>query len=198
MKLATALAAGALLMSFALSAQESGTKDVLSAIRDRTSVRAYQDKPVPKEMLETLVRAGMAAPTAVDRRPWAFVVVTDRKTLDAMGDAFENGRMLKRAGAAIVVFGVKDRFLKGEASEMWTQDCSAATENILLAAVGLKLGAVWLGIYPVKERMDTLAKMLSAPDSEVIPFCIISIGWPVAPKAPKDKYDASRIHWEKW
>ncbi len=147
--------------------------------------------------LETLLRAGMAAPTAADRRPWAFVVVTARPTLLKLADALGHGKMLKAAGAAIVVFGTRDRFLPKEAAEMWVQDCSAATENILLAAEGTGLGAVWLGVYPVPERMAAVAKAVAAPYNAV-PLCVISVGWPGGNEQPKNKYDPSRIHWEKW
>ena len=176
---------------------ENAGRDVLSVIHSRKSVRIYQNKAITREQLETLLKAGMAAPTAADRRPWAFVAITDRKTLSALADVLDYGRMLRNAPAAIVVLGTKDRFLEGKDAEMWVQDCSAATENILLAAEGLGLGAVWLGVYPVWERVKAVAKIVGAP-GDAIPLNVISIGWPGGKEKPKDKYDPSRIHWEKW
>ena len=189
--LTTALAAGE------ISPPAKDGKDVLSVIHSRKSVRTYLDKPVTQEQWEVLLRAGMAAPTAADRRPWAFVVVTKKETLNAMADTLKYGKMLKNAGGAIVVFGLKERFLKGQDAEMWVQDCSAATENILLAAEGIGLGTVWLGVYPVKERMDAIAKIVGAPENALV-LNVISVGWPGGDEKPLDKYNASRVHWEKW
>ena len=118
--------------------------DALTVIHSRKSVRKYLNKPVSKEQLEILLKAGMAAPTAGDKRPWAFVVITDPAMLDSLSLSTRNTRMLSSAAAAIAVCG--DTRI-GFKSEVWVQDCSAASENILLAAEAIGLGAVWTGIY---------------------------------------------------
>jgi len=177
------------------SAQESGKiDDVLTVIHRRKSVRKYLDKPVAREQLVTLMKAGMAAPTAADRRPWAFVCVTDRALLDSLSHSSPTGKMVKDAGAAIVVCGDTRRALN---SNVWTQDCSAASQNILLAAEGIGLGAVWIGIYPEYFKYNHIRRLLGIP-MEVIPLSLISIGWPTGAEKPKEKYDPSNIHWNGW
>lgn len=137
-----ALLAIALVMSCSMDAKEKKSnvknqKAVIENILTRTSVRQYLDKAVPDDIIETLLRAGMAAPTAVNKQPWHFVVVTDRQVLDGLAQANPNARMAARAPLAIVVCGDMNKALKGDAREFWVQDASAATENILLAAHGV-------------------------------------------------------------
>ena len=114
-------------------------------------MRKYTKKEVSREDLKTLVRAGMAAPTAANRQPWAFVIITDRKTLDALSVKLPFARMLKGAPAAISVVGLPKLGLEGKEQEYWIQDCSAASQNILLAAESMGIGAVWTGVYPVEK-----------------------------------------------
>ncbi len=171
--------------------------DTLEVIHNRKSVRSYTSAPVTQEALMTLVRAGMAAPTARNSQPWAFVVITDRKQLDALAEALPSGRMLAKAGGAIAVCGVEKEFLEGEGREMWVQDCSAATENILLAAEATGLGAVWLGVYPNKERVAGVSRVLGLA-SGVLPLNVISIGYPTGAERPKDKYKPEKIHLNAW
>ena len=147
--------------------------------------------------LRDLVRAGFAAPTAGNARPWAFVIVTDRAKLDALADAMPYGKMLKKAPAAIAVCGVESAFRSGESREMWVQDCSAATENILLAAEGTGLGAVWLGVYPYKDRSASISSILKLPEG-IVPFSLISVGHPAGTEKPKQKYDPSRLFLQQW
>lgn len=186
-----------LVLALAVGSLAAVGGDALEVIHSRKSVRNYLDKPVSKADIETLLRAGMAAPSAGMRRPWVFVVVTDKDKLAALAALMPYGKMLNHAGAAIVVCGRKDRFLPGEDAEMWVQDCSAATENILLAAEATGLGAVWLGVYPVKARVDGVRKTLALPE-QAIPLNIISVGWPTGVDKPKNFYDAKQIHWDKW
>ncbi|MFC1807704.1 nitroreductase family protein [Candidatus Omnitrophota bacterium] len=169
----------------------------LDVIHNRKSVRSYIDKPVTEQDLNTLLKAGMAAPTAVDKRPWAFVAITDKEVLAGLANGLPYGRMLNTAGAAIVVCGVLDKALPGVAREFWIQDCSAATENILLAAESLKLGAVWIGVYPIAGNIHHVRTTLSMPE-DVIPLNILSIGYPTGDEKPKDKFDEANIHWDKW
>ena len=133
--------------------------DVLTVIHQRKSVRNYTVEPVAAKELDQLVRAGFAAPSARNLQPWEFYVITERGTLDALAASLPYGKMLAKAQAAIVVCGNSRQFGEGATREMWVQDCSAATENILLAAEGIGLGAVWIGVYPgmTQEKLDFMA-----------------------------------------
>ena len=168
--------------------------DALTVIHRRKSVRKYLDKPVSREQLTVLMKAGMAAPTAADKRPWAFVAVTERAVLDSLAESSPTGKMLRQAAAAIVVCGDTRRALN---SNVWTQDCSAASQNILLAAEAIGLGAVWIGIYPEYFKYNHVRRTLGIP-MEVIPLNIISIGWPTGAEKPKQKFDPDNIHWNMW
>ncbi len=170
---------------------------VVENIMTRTSIRQFTGQPVGKDTLETLVKAGMAAPTAVNAQPWAFVVVTDRAVLDSL-DAVHPYSHLKKAGAAIVVCGDMEKALEGDNRAYWIQDCSAATENILLAAHAYDLGAVWCGVYPNPERIPGVKQVLGLPDS-IIPLNIVTIGHPENPDhQPKDKWDPERVRFNHW
>ena len=168
--------------------------DALTVIHNRKSVRKYLDKPVNKEQLEILLRAGMAAPTAGDKRPWELVVITDPAMLDTLSLSSRSTRMLSSAAAAIAVCGNTSIGFK---SDVWVQDCSAASENILLAAEAIGLGAVWTGIYLNDGPTKYVKRVLGLPD-EVIPLNVISIGYPTGAEKPKNKWNPTRIHWEKW
>lgn len=171
--------------------------DALQVIAQRKSVRHYTNKPVSRETLELLLKAGMAAPTAADKRPWAFVVLSEASQRQAVAGILPFGRMLAGAQAAIVVCGLPRKSLPGIESEFWIQDCSAASENILLAAEALGLGAVWIGVYPLPERVQTLQKILGLP-KEVVPLNVISLGYPTGVEKPKDKFQPANIHWNRW
>ncbi len=169
----------------------------LATIYNRKSVRHYTDRKVTKEQITALVKAGMAAPSAVDKRPWAFVAVSERSMLDSLAAVLPYAKMLKQASAAIVVCGDMDKALKGNEQAYWVQDCSAASQNILLAAESMGLGAVWTGVHPIKEREDDVKKVLNAPES-IVPLNVIVVGYPTGQEKPKDKWDESNVHWEKW
>ena len=183
-----------IMASSCTSNQKSDNKEsiVLENIATRVSVRAYLDKAVEDEKIEKLLRAGMAAPSAVNKQPWHFVVVTDKQQLEALAEANPNAGMAARAPLAIVVCGDLDRALEGIASEYWVQDCSAVTQNILLAANAMDLGAVWTGTYPIKERCDAVSKILQLPEN-VLPLNTIVIGYPERDNQPKDKWDPNKI-----
>ena len=168
--------------------------DALTVIHQRKSVRKYLDKPVSREHLEILLRAGMAAPTAADKRPWVFVVVTDKSKLVVLAEELPYTKMAKDAAAAIIVCGDTRKALN---SDVWVQDCCAASQNILLAAEATGLGAVWSGIYPEYFKINHVRRVLDIP-MEVIPLNVIPIGWPTGEEQPKDKWDPSNIHWETW
>lgn len=194
------LLAVALLVASALTATtqnpnrqlSNGMEDiVLDNILARTSIRSYQDRPVEQDKIEKLLRAGMAAPSAVDKRPWHFIVVTDKQVLEGLAQANPNAGMAARAPLAIVVCGDKTKALT-RVPDYWVQDVSAATENILLAAQGMGLGAVWTGTYPVTDRVEKVAAVLNLPE-HIIPFCTIVIGYLEKYQAPKDKWDEGNI-----
>ncbi len=168
--------------------------EVMKAILGRKSVRHFTDQRVPRETLEHLTRAGMAAPSALNRQPWAFVVVTERARLDRLAEALPFAKMLKQAPAAIVVCGIAS----GSAgSDYWVMDCSAASQNILLAAEAMGLGAVWTAAYPSAERIAGVRAVLGIPDTAV-PLNVIPLGYPTGEDKPKNKYRAENVHWERW
>ena len=176
------------------NAQNTGNNHntVLENIATRTSVRSYLDKPVDSIQIEQLLRAGMAAPSAVNKQPWHFVVVTDKAQLAALAKANPHAGMAAKAPLAIVVCGDMNKALSGEAREFWVQDCSAATENILLAANAMGLGAVWTGTYPNQERCKDVSAVLQLP-KHIIPLCTIVIGYPVDENKPKNKWKPENI-----
>lgn len=167
----------------------------LANIMTRTSVRDYTDTPIPDATIDTLLRAGMAAPTAGNKQPWSFIVVKERATLDSLAKG--NWRPAAKAQAAIVVCGDLTKGFPGEGKDYWVQDCSAATENILLAAHAVGLGAVWCGCYPITERVDMVKTTFAIPDS-IMPLSVVMLGYPAAPQDPKDKYKTENIHYGKW
>ena len=169
---------------------------VLDNILARTSIRSYQDRPVEQDKIEKLLRAGMAAPSAVDKRPWHFIVVTDKQVLNGLAQANPNAGMAARAPLAIVVCGDKTKALT-RVPDYWVQDASAATQNILLAAQGMGLGAVWTGTYPVTDRVEKVALALNLPE-HIVPFCTIVIGYPEKYQAPKDKWDEGNISYNTY
>ncbi len=173
----------------AAAEMKTGEKSVLDVIFSRKSVRHYTDREVETEKLMTLVKAGMAAPTAVNRQPWSFIVVTNMTQLAPISDR-PGLMMLKKAKAAIIVLGKKDE-------KFWQQDCSAATENILLAAEALGLGAVWCAGYPLTDRTDSYKELFNYSDDYEV-LSLISIGYPTGEDQPKDKYKEEKIHWNRW
>lgn len=171
--------------------------DLIQLIMTRTSIRAFQDKPVSDETVEVLLKAAMAAPSAKNSQPWSFVVIRDRALLEKLGDSLPNAKMTASAPVAVVICGVLEKALPGEAHEYWIQDAAAATENFLLAVHALGLGAVWTGVHPISERIRILKEALRLPD-EIEPFCLIPFGYPAVPAAVKDKWDPSIVHQDTW
>ena len=169
---------------------------VIDNIMTRTSVRQFTDQPIAKDTLDLLVKAGMAAPSAINAQPWAFVVVDEKAILDSLNQVHEHAN-LKTATAAIIVCGDLKKAMEGDGQEYWVQDCSAATENILLAAHACGLGAVWCGVYPIKDRVKAVSEVLGLPDY-IIPLNIITLGYPANPQEPKDKFKKENIHYQKW
>ncbi len=173
----------------------SASQTVLHNILQRKSVRAYTDRAVSHEQLDTLIRAAMAAPTGRDMRPWHFIVLEGRHQLSPLAEQLPYAKMLAEAQAAVVVCGdmsVTDK--EGNPSRNWTFDCSAATENLLLQAEAMGLGAVWTGVYPYDERLEAVKQALHLPD-HLIPLNVIPIGYPKGDPQPKDKYDPAKVEY---
>jgi len=166
-------------------------RDLINTILSRRSLRRYTEEPVTEEEIKTLLEAAMAAPSASNRKPWHFIIITEREILNQLAEAHQHAKMLNEAPLCISVCGDPN------VSRFWVQDCSAATENILLAATALGLGAVWLGVHPRKERVKDVKEILGIPGA-VTPLNLISIGHPAEEKDPRTQYDESRVHHEKW
>ncbi len=174
-----------------------GRQSTLEVIHRRSSIRDYTSQKVSKETLETLVRAGMAAPSAMNKQPWQFIIVDDREILDAFGDAIRTSSMAKKAPAAILVCGDMEKAGEGWLQQYWIQDCSAVSQNILLAITELGLGGVWTSVYPAEDRMEKIARILNLPE-HIIPLNIIPLGYPAQPDSPKDKWNPELIRWNGW
>lgn len=168
--------------------------EVLDAILTRRSIRAYDDRPVPEELVERLLRAAMAAPSARNGQPWQFVVLTDRDMLAKAATINPYAGMAAQAPLAIVICA--DPRLE-KSSGYWPVDCAAAAENMLLAAHGLGLGAVWTGIYPREERIEGFRRLLGLP-APVIAHCMIVVGYPAEQRAAEVRYHADRVHRDRW
>ena len=188
----------------AVSAQDA----VLSNIVARKSVRAFLDTEVTEEQMNTLLRAAMAAPSGHDVRPWSFIVLRDKTQFDGIfGHENHNWRMLQKAPSIVVIcadttVAVKAKKDPDEGSyrrpnQTWRDDMGACTQNFLLAAEAMGLGAVWTACYPYPDRMDPVRKALALPDN-VVPYAVVPVGVPAYEFKPKDKWDPSRIHYDKW
>jgi nitroreductase len=168
--------------------------DTLEAIRTRRSVRRYEDRAVPKELVEKLLAAAMAAPSARNAQPWQFVVIDDRAVLAEVARINPNAQMAGHAPLGILVCGDLSLELS---PGYWVVDCAAAVENMLLAAHALGLGAVWTGVYPRQERMDGLRRLVKLPDN-VIAHSLVVLGYPTEQPPPRDAFRADRIHRNGW
>ena len=184
------------------SADGTATADTTNAaienIMTRTSVRQYQpERSVSRDTIDTLLRAAMSAPTAVNKQPWAFVVLDTREQLDSLAEVLPYAKMLTHAPLAIVTCGDMSKAIEGEGRDFWIQDVSAATENLLLAAHAMGLGAVWTGVYPTTDRTQAVQERLGLP-ATVIPLAVVPIGYPATDNEPKDKYKPENIHFGRW
>ena len=168
--------------------------DIMEAIFTRRSVREYTSQSISGELINTLIAAAMQAPSAGNAQPWHFIVVMDREKLTAMAEVHPYGKMLATAPLGIVVCADLD-LQKHEG--FWVQDCSAAVQNLLLAIHANGLGAVWVGIYPVKERVENLSQIVKLPP-RVTPLCVVAVGYPAEKKSPVDRYRQDRVHHEQW
>lgn len=173
---------------------QDNSQAVLENIHSRKSVRSYTDQDVTPEQVETILKAAMAAPSGMNAQPWRFVVVREQATKDKLAGGFN--KMIAKAPVVIVVCGKTSGKLGGE-NKNWTADCAAATENLLLAAEAIGLGAVWTACYPYDDRMNPAIEVLGLP-KDVKPYCIIPVGYPTGKEKPKDKWKPENIHYEKW
>ncbi len=172
---------------------------VIDCIMTRASVRSYTSEPVSDSIVNKILRAGMAAPTAANQQPWHFVVVNEQSLKDSITNAFEYTKMVKGCAFAVVVCGDMDNLFEGDIPDggFWVEDCSAASENMLLAAHALGLGGVWCGIYPLKDREERLRTILNLP-ANLTPLNVMAFGYPSQPAAPKDKWAPAKIHYNAY
>jgi nitroreductase len=168
--------------------------DTLKAIFNRRSIRQYTPEQVPDEQIETILKAAMFAPSAVNKQPWHFIVFRDKDSIRNIIEVHPNASMLLQANVAILVCW--DEHLQHDIG-YGPVDCAAATQNMLLAAYSLGLGAVWVGIYPRQQRMEAVHKIFNLPD-HVKGFSIVSIGHPAEQRIAPDRFDISKIHTGKW
>lgn len=168
--------------------------ETLKAILTRRSIRKYINKNIPGEYYEIMLKAAMHAPSARNRQPWHFIIINEREILNRLAEVNSSWKMLADASSAIVVCGDQDL----EDSESFIiQDCSAATQNILLAAHELGLGSVWLGVHPREDRLLPLIDILQIPKN-ILPVSMIAIGKPDESREIPDRYNVERIHQNSW
>lgn len=168
---------------------------VLEAIFQRRSIRKYTDQPVEKEKLDLLLQAGMAAPSAMNCKPWEFVAVTEPETLAQFRKRLIFGN--RNAPAAIIVCGNPSHSLNPAGWSFWVQDCSAAAQNILVAAVGLGLGTVWVGIHPVADFKRIVREITKMP-RHVQPLGLLYVGYRAEEKPARTQFNDKRVHWQSY
>lgn len=158
----------------------------------RKSVRDYDSvKTISPENMELIIKAGMAAPSGMNKQPWQFFVFSGKEEMASLSEKLPYAKMLKKAPAAVVVLG------NPEISKLWYLDCAAATQNILLAAESLGIGAVWTAAFPYDERMNAINTALGIPEPW-LPLALIPMGYPAGENMPKDKWDPAKVHYNKW
>ena len=166
-------------------------------IMTRVSVRQFTGEKISAEQIDTLLRAAMAAPSAINKQPWAFIVVTDEMLMAKLGEEMPYSRLSNHPACAIVPCGDLSKAIEGEMANFWINDVSAATENLLLAAHAMGLGAVWTGVHPDMERAAKVQRILGLPE-HIIPLCIVPVGVPAEQPEVKDKYRPENIHYNAW
>jgi len=168
--------------------------DTLEAIHTRRSIRKYTDRPVPRELATELLRAAMSAPSAVNSQPWVFILIDDRKLLEEIPTFSPYASMCMEAPLAILICGDTTQ---EKVPGYWVQDCSAATQNLLLAAHACGLGAVWTGIYPMEDRIEGFRKTFGLPE-HVIPLAFVPIGYPAQKPVLQDRYREERVYYNRY
>lgn len=168
--------------------------DIFEAILKRRSIRKYTDKKIPDFLIQDLLKAAMYAPSAMNYQSWQFIVINERQKLEDILKIISHAEMLKSAQAAILICG--DLNLDKNIDYL-QQNCSAATQNLMLWAHGVGLGTCWIGVYPVKEIVIGLQKLFNLPEN-VIPISLVSIGYPAENPLPDERFKAEKIHYNKW
>jgi len=168
--------------------------EIGDAILTRRSIRKYLPKTVTCDLLETILKAGMNAPSAGNEQPWHFITIDKHSLLQKISEIHPYAKMLKDAPFAILVCGDLN-VLKFK--DLWVQDCSAASENMLLAAHDLGLGAVWIGVFPAENLVREVRSILNIPQ-HIVPFSIIGIQHPAEEKTGRLRYDKSKVHTNSW
>jgi len=168
--------------------------ETFDTIFKRRSIRKFTGEKIPPDILEKILRAAMAAPSAGNGQPWHFIVIDDPAILEKIAAANPYAAMAKPAGLAIMVCGDVD---SGKFSGYWMVDCSAAVQNLLLAVTDLGLGAVWTGIYPREERLKQYREILTLPEN-IMPLALIPVGYPAEDPGREDRFKPERIHRNKW
>ena len=168
--------------------------ETMDAIFSRRIIRKYLPKPVTCDLIKNILKAGMNAPSAGDEQPWHFVIIDKHYLLQKISEIHPYAKMLKDAPAAVLVCGDQN-VLKFK--DLWIQDCSAASENMLLAAHDMGLGAVWIGIYPAENLVREVRGIMNIPQ-HIVPFSIIGMGYPAEEKTGRLRYDKSKVHNNIW
>jgi len=167
--------------------------EALEAIKKRRSIRQYKEQTVDEETIKKILSAAMSAPSAHNQRPWRFIGLRNRATLNKIASLHPYAQALKTAPLAIIVCG-DYHLIRDE--DFWPQDCAAATENILLAATALGLGSLWMGVYPKTNLVKTLQEFLDLPQN-IVPFSLIALGYAAKEKESKERYDETRFSWHE-
>ncbi len=168
--------------------------DIFTALHTRRSIRKYTEEPVTEEEIRILLEAAMVAPSAGNAQPWAFVVITDRERLEQVPAIHAQAGMAARAPLGILICGDMNA---EKHPGFWVQDCSAAVQNTLLAATGLGLGAVWVGVYPVETRVRDFSKLFKLP-GHIIPLALVVVGRPAMESERKSRFDAQKVRYNTW
>ena len=167
-------------------------EQALDWIFARRSIRRFHSNPVEEEKVKMVLEAAMAAPSANNAKPWHFIVIKEREMLDRIAEVHPYAKMCYEATLVIAVCGDP-----GISPKYWPQDCSAATQNILLAGTALGLGTVWLGVHPRDERKQPLKRLLGLPDDKEI-LSLVTLGHPAEKKKRRTQFDIKRVHYEAW
>lgn len=171
--------------------------EAIENLMTRVSVREFTGEKISAEQIDTLLRAAMAAPSALNKQPWAFVVVTDEKIIAQLGEALPSSRCSNHPACAFIPCGDLSKTIEGDLAAFWINDVSAATENLLLAAHAMGLGAVWTGLHPDMNRVTMVQQLLGLPE-HIIPLCVVPVGVPAEQPAVNNKYKPENIHYNGW
>ena len=197
MKKLLTFALAAMIMAGCAKQETNMENQAIQNIMTRVSVREFTGEKISEAQIDTLLRAAMAAPSAINKQPWAFIVVTYEAIIARLGKALPYSRCSNHPAVAIIPCGDLSKAIEGEMANFWINDVSAATENLLLAAHAMGLGAVWTGLHPDMNRAKMVQDMLNLPE-HIIPLCVVPVGVPAENPDIKDKYKPENIHHNGW